>query len=158
MEDAKTIIQEFLKLESIRIEDFDLLKVADGVTVARARLRDRLDILDNCAANLHVLICCSRQELITIMKGITSPADLRSQIQKYLTDAVYIIGIIQRNLHYLTGRVSHPELLPAARDDFNRMKSNYLLLENDIILFLDYLEHKYRNDYCNDEIAFLLAA
>ncbi|GFY55221.1 hypothetical protein TNIN_207261 [Trichonephila inaurata madagascariensis] len=117
--------------------------ICQGIAMAQRILMERIQVLEDCEKYLFVLIRCDHADLVAVMEGTTSPQDLRSQLQELFDDADYVIGLIQRSRDTLTGRIQHPELLPTAREAFQRMYSKYEALKNDIILFLDYLEHLY---------------
>ncbi|GFV34633.1 hypothetical protein TNCV_1449381 [Trichonephila clavipes] len=111
------------------------------MTVARFKLRKRIKVLEDCEQHLFVLICCEKAELVAVMEGKTSPQDLRSLLQQQFDDAEYLIGLMQKARDYLTGRVNHRELQQCCREECQRLYSKYACLKNDIIVFLDYLEH-----------------
>ncbi|GFR22144.1 hypothetical protein TNCT_199041 [Trichonephila clavata] len=131
---------------NISLENINLNLACEEVRIARVKLKARIEVLELCAANLQELMCFSREQLVTAMEGLTSPAHLRSEMQKHLKDAECLIGLIRKHWRHLTGRINHPELLPPARDDFIRLRSKYIHLENDIIFYLAYIEYRYNND------------
>ncbi|GFR04259.1 hypothetical protein TNCT_197671 [Trichonephila clavata] len=145
--DAKTLKMEDWKaiLENILQERVTLRTVCDGITVGRKILKNQVEVLEHCAKCLQALVRCSQEEFFYVLQG-SMFADLRMEIKEHLEYVKDLVGSIERSRDYLSDIVQHPEFLPPAEQEFNRLKNRYRLAENDVILWLAYVEYRYNNE------------
>ncbi|GFT15704.1 hypothetical protein TNCV_4986121 [Trichonephila clavipes] len=132
-------------MENLALENVRLDILCGGIRVAKDRLRARVQVLEDCHKQLNGLLLYDRPELIAIMEGQTTIQDIRSMLPDQFNDAEYLIGLIERTIDCIKDYVNHPEVLPAAQEDFKRLHSKYLLIKIDITLFLGHIEHAYNH-------------
>ncbi|GFQ80642.1 hypothetical protein TNCT_340931 [Trichonephila clavata] len=128
------------------MENFHLLDVFEGITIARIKLRKRVEVIDKCHSKVYELLDWSVENLSELFEDAFTPEEICSQLRAHFSEAEYLIDIIQRATNKLKEFITddHPELRPSAIDEVSNLKVKYEVIRKELCLYLELINIRYK--------------
>ncbi|GFY52886.1 hypothetical protein TNIN_388881 [Trichonephila inaurata madagascariensis] len=125
------------------MENFNLLDVFEGLTTARKKLRESLDVI-KCHSKIYELLDWSAEDLSELFDDTFSPDLICSLLHDHFFEADYFFSMIERATDKLKGFVDHPDLRPSALYELSNLKANYEVVQDDLSLYLSLINIRYK--------------